>query len=245
MKRSAESYDQGYEDEAIRLAVCLRVLLHDTSESTSLLTHLGEKNRIYWDSRAAIDIGMEKECDSCFVMVQVAGKMSKYIPVLERGPIPMLQSDFETWWNGVVIIDGKGKKITRRQLILAVANKDGGAHVSASLSSEYADLTRNNSFGWSAIDGEKTVPLKGAELAAIRQISHEILKTLDPNYAPIIPPLTGMVTGFMNPDIIGLTMEFTSPSGKASVKREGIGRNDPCFCKSGKMYKDCHKRKQR
>ena len=34
MKRSAESYDKGYEDEAVRLAVCIRVLLHDTKKST-------------------------------------------------------------------------------------------------------------------------------------------------------------------------------------------------------------------
>ena len=173
-------------------------------------------------------------------MVQVAGSKSKYIPVLERGPIPMLPSDFETWWEGVVFIDGKGQKMTRKELILAVANQDGGAHVNTTLDAKYADLSRNNSFGWSALDGGKTEPLKGAELAAVRQIAHEVIKTLDSNYTPIIPPLTGMVTGFMNPDISGLKMEFTSPHGRVSVERKGIGRNDPCTCGSGKKYKKCH-----
>src|SRR5271156_2989077 len=44
IKRSAELYDEGEHDEAARIAVCLRVLLHDTKNSISLLTHMNSKN---------------------------------------------------------------------------------------------------------------------------------------------------------------------------------------------------------
>jgi len=224
MKRSAESYDTGFVDEATRLAACLRVLLHDTKNSISLLTQLGEKDRYYWDSRAAIDKGIAPDCDSCFVMVQVADSGARYIPALERGPIPMLMSDFDIWWSGVVFIDGKDQRVTRKELILSVANQDGGAHVDPSLNTKYADLSKNNSFGWSAIEATEKKPLTGVELAAVRQITHEVLKTLDSNYAPVAEPLRGMVVGLMNPSIRGLAMEFRSQEGHIRLHRNSVDR---------------------
>ena len=44
--RSAESYDNGFTDEAKRLAVTIRVLVHDTGKSTSLLKQL--KLTAFW-----------------------------------------------------------------------------------------------------------------------------------------------------------------------------------------------------
>jgi hypothetical protein len=44
LKRSCESYDAGHTDEAIRVATIIRVLIHDTKNSTSLLNHLGASN---------------------------------------------------------------------------------------------------------------------------------------------------------------------------------------------------------
>lgn len=39
--RSCEAYDEGHTDEAVRIASVIRVLIHDTPKSTSLLNHLG------------------------------------------------------------------------------------------------------------------------------------------------------------------------------------------------------------
>ena len=44
LERSCIAYDQGYTDEAIRMATVIRVLLHKTHRSTSLLAHLGREN---------------------------------------------------------------------------------------------------------------------------------------------------------------------------------------------------------
>jgi hypothetical protein len=46
LRGSAESYDAGDFSEAKRLATTLRLLLHDTKKSRSLLTHLGLKNKL-------------------------------------------------------------------------------------------------------------------------------------------------------------------------------------------------------
>jgi hypothetical protein len=36
---------------------------------------------------------------------------------------------FPHWWNEVIFVDGARAELTRRDLVLAVANQDGGAHV--------------------------------------------------------------------------------------------------------------------
>jgi hypothetical protein len=41
LERSCQSYDAGISDEAIRIATVIRVIIHHTGASTSLLKHLG------------------------------------------------------------------------------------------------------------------------------------------------------------------------------------------------------------
>ncbi len=50
MLASAESYDRGFEGEARRLAVSIRILVHDTSQSKSLLTQIGKKDIGFLDT---------------------------------------------------------------------------------------------------------------------------------------------------------------------------------------------------
>jgi hypothetical protein len=50
LERSAAAFDQGYEDEAKRLAVTLRVLLHETTQSHSLLVQLGRRHGAFLDT---------------------------------------------------------------------------------------------------------------------------------------------------------------------------------------------------
>lgn len=40
---SCESFDAGFQDEAVRIATSVRVLLHDTKRQTSLLSHLNAR----------------------------------------------------------------------------------------------------------------------------------------------------------------------------------------------------------
>jgi len=43
IETSCTAYDAGRRSEAVRIGTSLRVLLHDSSRSTSLLMHLGAK----------------------------------------------------------------------------------------------------------------------------------------------------------------------------------------------------------
>jgi hypothetical protein len=148
----------------------------------------------------------------------------------------MRTTDFDTWWNSTVFIDSKGSELSRKGLVLAVANQDGGAHVDPSLNQTYADLSRNNSLGWVFSDGKTTQPMEGPERAAIRQIAHEFLKSLIPGYTktPVYPP-DGMIMGGA---VVLQGADATARVASLSEKKK-VGRNESCPCGSGKKFKRC------
>jgi hypothetical protein len=68
---------------------------------------------------------------------------------------------------------------TRKDLVLSIANQDGGAHVDPQLDEDYAGLTRKNSIGWVAeIDGKIIPNESNPALASIRQIAYKVLESL-------------------------------------------------------------------
>lgn len=181
IKRSAEAYDKGHPEEAKRIALHVRILIHDTRYSHSLLKQLNILNDIKF-----VDTAMER-IKNDNVKTAWAGltliQANKYIPILDWNINAAQKVDFERWWNGVVFVDFLNNEFTRKDLILSVADQDGGAHVDPKLSEPYAFLSRENSLGQKYSQNGKTwEDFEGAHLAAIRQIGHEILKTLCPNY---------------------------------------------------------------
>ena len=181
LKGSSQAYDEGFESEGKRLAAVIRLLLRDTQNSTSLLTLLKKKDILFYDTSLEYD-PRNLASTMGLIMMRVGRNGAKYVPPLDDGP-PIRYSKakitFEEWWNKIVFADTKGNKLTRRDLVLAVSNKDGGAHVDPKLNSAYADLTRFNSLGWEFIQsGVKKDFATKPELASIRQMSHEVLKSL-------------------------------------------------------------------
>ncbi|MEX7479045.1 hypothetical protein AB0861_023210, partial [Acinetobacter baumannii] len=88
--------------------------------------------------------------------------------------------EFSQWWDQLVIDDKSGGVFTRKNLILFMANQDGGAHVDPSLDSSYAALKRDNSVGWVYSDGISEHPITDIELHSVRQIAYELIETLKP-----------------------------------------------------------------
>ncbi len=129
----------------------------------------------------------------------------------------------------MIFVDRKGSETSRKDLILAVANKDGGAHVDPVLDEKYADLSRRNSLAWRTSSPRGDAPLKSPEKAAVRQITHEILKSLNPTMSVMEPKVKGT-----------LIHGFSVLAGNKQAAVPKVGRNDPCPCGSGKKYKHCH-----
>lgn len=236
LQLSADSFDEGIEAEAKRIAVSLRVLLHDTDKSVSLLSQLRAKNRKFLDTSFPFD---EKNLSvhSGLVAMTMGPSGGGYAAMLDVTPGPPVERDFDEWWSQCVFMDIQRRPISRKDLVLWVANQDGGAHVDASLNRSYADLSRHNSLGWTFSDGTKTTPFTGPERAALRQVCHEVLKTLVPGYQKE-PPASAAYGMFA-----GIEMRVEDPGPTPSVrsvpKYGKLGRNVRCPCDSGFKYKHC------
>jgi hypothetical protein len=232
LERSAEAFDAGYQDEAKRLAVTIRVLVHDTHASRSLLSQLGRKGTNFCDSAFDLDpTSLAAHAGLAGVSVGRQGVM--HAARLDgEDPSWFRWVDFDTWWSKIVIRDREGRQLTRRDLVLVVANQDGGAHVDPALDEEYASLSRDNTLGLYGSRHTYLIPLTGVELVSIRQIAHEVLKTLKPGYERKPRSEDAAIIG-------NVTVHFHS-NNKTAVTEEKVARNDPCPCGSGKKFKHCH-----
>lgn len=96
----------------------------------------------------------------------------------EAGRIPWLiprgtpdgsrnEIDFDKWWSHPVIVAVAGANKTyfsRQNIILNVADTDGGAHVDPELEDIYEELSRKNSVGYTAIKDGTSYPMLYPEL---------------------------------------------------------------------------------
>ncbi len=214
LRASAASYDNGAEGEAKRLAITIRVLVHDTKKSKSLLLQLNMKHllrmhdtnlrfnprnllphqglvvtRIEGQGDTSTEvtftlIGKEEPYDQA-APGQARAKVT-YVPRVSAGGgvITPITVSFEQWWEQEIIIrDKQGQTFSRRDLVLAMANKEGGAHVDPELDTQYAKLTRFNSQGWQVRTWEFRPPPDNSLVAAnVRQIAHELLVSVEESF---------------------------------------------------------------
>ena len=177
LSSSCASFDAGYHDEAIRIATVIRVLVHQTKSSTSLLKHLSATTiNLLSTSEGATErtvmyMGMGT------VRVNSDGTHS-YFPSLSNGPL-FFSIPVSKWWEQVVFVGGNAR-LSRRKIVLSAANQDGGAHVDDSLNPDYKALISDGFAGFVFHgDGRKAIesPLVGAHYVALRQMAHEILNS--------------------------------------------------------------------
>ncbi len=230
LELSSRAFDEGFEGEAKRLAAAIRVLVHDTGSSKSLLGQLGQKTIRFHDTsvprhpKTIITY-------SGLIAMNLTPQGAKYVAVLDMLPpdCPPRWVSFDEWWNRVIFVDQEGSETSRRDLILAVANEDGGAHVDPVLNEKYANLSRRNSLAWRFSSPRGDVPLEGPEKATVRQITHEVLKSLNPAMPMMKPKAMG---------VFGMGASAVVEEKQPTVSK--VGRNAPCPCGSEKKYKRCH-----
>lgn len=177
IRNSCASYDRGDRGEAIRIGTSLRVILHDTKKSsTSLLTHLGATEVPLLSTCPRIEIEQPGRrrvmAAEGLVSFRAASAGAMWVPKLERSAtnIPLRAPE---WWGQTVTVVA-GQTVSRRDLALAAANKDGGAHVDSDLPPEYQALIEGV---WTRMDTGKPVP--GHNLLYLRQMGFEILNSPD------------------------------------------------------------------
>lgn len=180
LQHSCQSFDRGFEAIGKHIALSLRVLLHNYRKSRALLDQLGLRSGSYFTSASPLN-PRNKFTECNLLTIQISNSEARYLPLIAVGDTPQsLQSvRFEDWWNDPVLKDNLGRTFCRRDLVLNVADSDGGAHVDPELDEAYMAISRNNSLGWYFGNGKQTSNIEGRpELACMRQIAHEVLSTV-------------------------------------------------------------------
>ena len=240
----AELYDQGQHSVAKMLAVQARTLLHDTRNSKSLLGQLGLKNRKFISTTVRlpeIQTGtLHVGNYAALVGIPLGGGGADYAPNLDNTINENRKISFDEYWNEVIFIDKHNESFTRKDIILYLADQDGGAHVDPGLDAKYVELSRRNSLGWQKEEKSEIRNLSGVEFASMRQIAHELLKTLVEDYKT--PAQQEYPEGVIS--AVGISLVTSEDGSKDASNRQidfsNARRKGPCPCGSGKKYKRCH-----
>jgi hypothetical protein len=177
LRRSATAYDSGADDEAVRLAQALRVLLHDTTASRSLLRQLNAKDRLRFPDSASPIRPRNLVTTPGLVGLEIGPQGARYHPFLDNG-LPDhygVFRPFEEWWTRPVTQVMDGRTLSRRTYVLVIADKEGGAHVDPESDPMYAALTRDNALGFEqeGPDGSRRPLDNNPAFACVRQIAWE------------------------------------------------------------------------
>lgn len=185
---SSHSFDNGFKGEAKRLATTIRILVHDTRNSASLLSQLDSKDTDFYNT--ALPHNPNNLLPHMGLMgMKIDSSYSGYWAPLDDGPPIRYRNpwvSFDTWWTGTIVIDDKQNQFTRKDLVLSVADQDGGAHVDPTLNEAYAKLSRENSMGWKHNVGGVENPVPDPHLVSIRQIAHEMIRTIQKKFPNLL-----------------------------------------------------------
>jgi len=187
LKSSCAAFDQGEWEESIRIATSIRVLLHDTNKSTSILKYLGAKNIHLFSScgnltESANEPNTIRICGFAMGVITV-GAQSSYGPDLSDFKLnSSILLPLDKWLEQIVWPLSPECQFTRKFLILTAANKDGGAHVDEQLPEEYKKLA-DETFGTITVKSQSKIyyeqDVVKMNLVAIRTIANELLKSPD------------------------------------------------------------------
>ncbi len=180
IRKSCEDFDNGELDEALRIAVSLRVIFHDTKSSTSLLSHLGAKKSIKLASTFTFVKALAEFSGRQF---QIAA-IYPIIMTSEGVKVPLNDWDINAWhsvsewWNEVIWAED-GETYARSDVILSAANQDGGAHVDAN--PNYKTLKFREGPRVSIKVNGRTLPnvMENHHYSLIRQMAYEIQASKD------------------------------------------------------------------
>jgi hypothetical protein len=179
---SCRLYDEGRFEEALRIAVAARVLFHNTQRSKAIIGGHSTAKHLRLVSTTMFKPGGPVHESNILGFIGMYPSFGCFKAMLDDGKRKE-NIDWRQWWSvePIMALNKARESITRRQLVLACANKDGGAHVDTAKPNEYERLENGVGFEVIVTFKGKTQPervkLRYANLAALRQIGHEILSS--------------------------------------------------------------------
>lgn len=183
LKDTCTLFDKGKEYQALTLANLIRLFVHDTNNSTSLLKQLDLKQVEFisakiepssrsksWASLYMISTNHEKKIAESTPRFKIRGYYDSLHPNSDYHRV-----NFETWWEETIEITHP-LEFSRKNYILYIANKDGGVHVDESSTYlGYSHLIEKSSF---VKVGDELYYSENTHFTIIRQIAFELLQTI-------------------------------------------------------------------
>ena len=173
LSRSSQLFDLGYADEAIRIATSLRVLFHDRQndrkDQGSIVKLLG-KPPVRLLSTCPLN-QLSPETFSFDGYLHLPGNIRPWKEYLEQNTQLIGVSE---WWNQVIFVVNRNR-VTRKDLVLWAAEKDGGAHTDSKTHQTYdAIMEMWIAQTWPG-SAAQSVPIPPQHLFALRRFALEVL----------------------------------------------------------------------
>jgi hypothetical protein len=182
LKKSLSEFYAGDYNEAIRIAVIVRVLLHESASSKPLLKQLTPNylelpindRQVRKDPR--IRLLMDLPIGFRFSSEGVRPFANEEPP--DYGP-----SKIGLWWTRVsLVVPGFNLAFSRKEITLTLANKEGGAHVDPKLPPKYTQLLASKPIRFVVDGNEVRTDTMNLARWACGQIGTELLGSLRTNF---------------------------------------------------------------
>lgn len=185
-------YDEGNYFYAKQIATHIRVLVHDTKQSISLFNLMEKKDTMKFCSTASFPKKAVLHISFISPVNKVIDGKSEhtFVPNLNESGSKSNKKwvNFETWYDQKVLVSGENT-FTRKDMILYLANKDGGAHIDPYIEERYYKISKGlESFLYSSsgpserLSPNQDKPFLNLINAAVRQIAHELILSIRKNF---------------------------------------------------------------
>jgi hypothetical protein len=186
LEKSIHGMASGDLSEGLRIATSIRVLVHETASSKPLLKQLTGN---YLELEILDELPKKEETLPPGTTAVVIMSVPISVNIADKGVFlnPELAVDAHQptilgrWWTrSSLILPGIGG-LSRKEVILGLANKEGGAHVDTDISQKYQQLLASKSLQMGT--GTEVTPLNLSRLMA-GQSGVELLDCLKRNFPP-------------------------------------------------------------
>lgn len=176
LKFSAHFYDLGYIHEAVRIANAIFILLGPKSKNHTPIVDRIWPGQLVLSSRgrlAAIEC-VPIQARGCWIVSAIPGGR-----ILLAGADRI---DIPTWWS-IEVLTSHGGPLTRLDLVKAVRDRDGGAHVDETITDpEFKSvLLHGGGFKYRPSAEAPEQPVENMIEAVLRQMALEVLDSLRPH----------------------------------------------------------------
>jgi hypothetical protein len=232
---ATDAYDLGFASEITRCAVALSALYHSPPPYMSWLAQADGLQGGFLSTALPRGVEGVGRYGSLVITANFDGRAVYFCPLDSAWYGRWVR--FSDWWNELVFIDEMKKELSRRDVVLTVAAKDGGSNLDPNLSMAYARLSQFESVGAAQnatpnANAPSAEPVTSQERAALRQIAHEALRTLIPTYRKNHKPVSDPRLNAALAKAIERPTSIPFPP--------AIRRHDVCPCGSGNKFKYCH-----